>query len=209
MAGITLSAEEIRAAPPEVRRWIEQEIGATLGFAPHEAGAGGEERAMRAPTPHLVACSIEEARGILAAIQGLLPVVAVFFELGREPAAATAQGLRAFRLADMLRHTRLQAVEQIAASLEVVNDALRELRGEADVMLGALDGQGYCFVAEATSQNVRRLWHEVVAERDLAMPQAAPAPATTGYQAPAYGSPGYRISMPGAASGGASDEGPR
>ena len=34
MAGVTLSVEEIHAAPPEVRRWLEQEIVRALGMHP-------------------------------------------------------------------------------------------------------------------------------------------------------------------------------
>ena len=33
MIGITLSADQIRSAPPEVRRWIEHEVIAALGVA--------------------------------------------------------------------------------------------------------------------------------------------------------------------------------
>jgi Trp operon repressor len=31
MAGVTLTADEIKAAPPEVRRWLEQEIVRAFG----------------------------------------------------------------------------------------------------------------------------------------------------------------------------------
>jgi len=79
MVGITLSPEQIRAAPPDVRRWLEHEISTALGFGLNAA-------APAAPRQHLISCGLEEARVLLSSIAGMLPVVAVFFELGREPA---------------------------------------------------------------------------------------------------------------------------
>jgi hypothetical protein len=105
MAGITLSVDEIKAAPPEVRRWLEQEMVRAFGAPPAPAPAG---------VPALVGCNAEEARDMLALVQGMLPVVSVFFELGREAAGVAIHGLRAFRIADILRHTRLQSPDQVA-----------------------------------------------------------------------------------------------
>ena len=182
MVGLTLSPEQVRAAPSEVRRWLEQEIAGTLGFDP-------PTHALRPPPQHPVGASLEEARAILQAIGGLLPVVAVFFELGREAAAGPTPGVRAYRLAELQRHTRLSAPEQVLAALEVINDAARRVRGDAEAVLVAPDPRGVCFVAEATSASVLRLWQEIVAARDLGEPRAAaatPAPAA-----------GYQVTMPG------------
>ena len=187
MVGVTLSPEQIRAAPPEVRRWLEHEIAATLGF-------DLPAHAMRPPEQHLVGTSPEEARAILTAIQGLLPVVAVFFELGREGAAAPAAGVRAFRLADIQRHTRLSAPEQVLAALEVLNDALRRLRGDTEAALVAAEANGVVFVAESTSVNVLRLWQEIVAERELDTPDAPPAGTPAAREA--IRGPGYHVTMP-------------
>ena len=178
MVGITLSPEQIRAAPPEVRRWLEHEIASTFGFEPSGAAAH------QAPT-HLVGASLEEARAILAMIQRFLPVVTVFFELGREPAATPAPGVRAYRLADILRHARLGALEQVLASLEMINEAARNIREDADAVLAATDAHGVCFVAEATSANVLRLWQEIAGGAELTTP-AAPGAA---YQPPPFAAP--------------------
>ena len=70
MVGVTLSPEQIRNAPPEVRRWLEQELLASLGLQQPETEAGA---------PQLAPCSEEEAAAILSLIQGMLPVVNVFF----------------------------------------------------------------------------------------------------------------------------------
>jgi hypothetical protein len=53
MVGITLWADEIKAAPPEVRRWLEQEMVRILGL---ESAASTREA-----TPPLTACHVEEA----------------------------------------------------------------------------------------------------------------------------------------------------
>jgi hypothetical protein len=158
MAGITLTAEEIKAAPPEVRRWLEHEIVRSLGVqsAPTPAGM-----------PVLIGCNVEEARDMLALVQGMLPVVSVFFELGREAASVAVHGLRAFRIADILRHARLQSPDQVVECLNVLTQALRRARGDASAAFFAMDDQGHCLVAEATMRSILRLWQEIVAERAL------------------------------------------
>ena len=70
MVGITLSPQQIHQAPPEVRRWIEQQIGDALGLS-------RTAPTVEAPPKHLVCCRLEEARAILPMITGLLPVVSV------------------------------------------------------------------------------------------------------------------------------------
>jgi hypothetical protein len=201
MVGITLSPEQIRQAPLEVRRWLEQQIAGTLGLY-------RTEPAPQPPTPHLVGCNLEEARAVLSLIQGFLPVVSVFFELGREPAAVSTQGVRALWLDDMLRHAHLQAPQQIVACLQAIDEALQRVRAEPGAALTALDGGGHCLVAEATAQSIQALWREVVAAHDLVRTDAAPAFGTAPHAPEAFQSP-YSISVPtvGAPPGGGSTAG--
>ncbi len=187
MVGITLSADQIHHAPPEVRNWLEQQIAGALGFC-------RPEPALPEPHRHLIGCSPEEARTILSVIQGLLPVVGIFFELGREPIAASPQGLRALRLDDMLRHSKLRASEQIVSCLEAIDKALQQVRGEPDVVLTALDRNGHCLVAEATARSITAVWQEIVAAHDPGRTQTGPAQAAT-QQTPAFRAP-YAISVP-------------
>jgi len=165
MVGITLSAEQIRSAPPEVRHWLEQQIAALLSPLPEQPPH---------PGPQLALCSRQELQNILAQIQNLLPVVSVFFELGREGASVPVQGMRALRLSDILRHTRLQTAEQVVECLEVLAGVLRRLRGDNGVMLCAVGRDGSCYVAEETAANILALWRDIVAARAL-QPQASPA----------------------------------
>ena len=64
----------------------------------------GASRLRVAEAAALIGCNIEEARDILALVQDMLPVVSVCFELGREAASVAVHGLRAYRIADILRH---------------------------------------------------------------------------------------------------------
>jgi hypothetical protein len=156
MAGITLSADEIRTAPPEVRRWLEHEMIRAFGAQPTAAPSHA---------PGLVGCNVEETRDILALVKGLLPVVSVSFELGREPASVPVHGLRAFRITDLLRHAGLQSPDQVVECLDVLTQALRRVRGDGQAEFVALDDQGHCLVAESTMRSIHRLWQEVVAQR--------------------------------------------
>ncbi len=187
MVGLTLSAEQIRTAPPEVRRWLEHEIVQTLGLMPAQALSTPPTA-----TP-LVGCNVEEAQGMLALVQGMLPVVSVFFELGREAGSVPVHGMRAFRLADIQRHARLHTPDQVIECLGVLTEALRRARGDAEAAFFALDDQGHCLVAEATMRSILRLWHEIVAQREL---QAPPAVASGGAGTTLH-SPTYRIELPG------------
>jgi len=158
MVGITLTAEQIRSAPLDVRRWIERELAASLGLHPGEANANQPK------AEHLVACSLEEAAAVLSLIQGMFPVVNVFFELGRQGASIGSEGLEAFRLADILRHTRLQNMSQVIGFLNIINQAVRRVRNDPAATLFALDSRGDCIVAAQTQQSASRLWRQVIGE---------------------------------------------
>ena len=167
MIGISLTAEQIRAAPPEVRHWIEQQIVAI--FAP-AAEMPPEQR-------HLASLTPGDAQALLEQIEDILPVVSVFFELGRETASVPVQGLRVFRLPDIMRHTRLQSVAQVIECLDVINDALRNVRKDPEALVCGVDREGRCFVAESTSHAIFTLWQGIVAARGLQAPvQPSPAP---------------------------------
>jgi hypothetical protein len=168
MVGITLSQEQIRAAPPDVRHWLEQQVAALFG-AP-----GAEEPQ---PVTHaLASCTVQEAHGILEQIQNLLPVVSVFFELGRESAGVVAgQGVRSLNVAEIQRHARLRSPEQVAQCADVINQVLGSLRRDPQAMICAFDQQGRCFVTEATAHSILNLWHDIVVSRGL-QPLAGTAP---------------------------------
>ena len=163
MVGITLSPEQIRAAPPEVRRWLEHELAVSLGLNPPALPI------TQPSSPHLAACTPEEAAQVLSLIQGMLPVVHVFFELGRE-GAAPGEGIAAFRLADIMRHTRLEVPDKVLACLEVLDQAVQRVRNDPGATFHAVDERGYCLVAAQTQRSIRAIWQQMVAQRELVRP---------------------------------------
>ena len=102
MVGITLSSEQIRNAPAEVRRWIEREVLTSLGQ--HTAPDNGS----KAHSEHLATCSEEEITATLAQIEGVLPAMNVFFEFGRQGAVFGQPSVEAFRLPDIAHHARFR-----------------------------------------------------------------------------------------------------
>lgn len=164
MVGLTLSPEQIQRAPAEVKRWLEQEVAGAFGMLPAWSVVPVE-----AP-PHLVRCSLEEARATLERIQGVLPAVSVFFELGREPAMASIGGVHAIGAAALMRQCRLPTPGQLANCLGAINAALQEVRHEPGATLAALDERGYCLVADASSRTILALWQEITAAHGHAGP---------------------------------------
>jgi hypothetical protein len=167
MIGITLSPEQVRAAPPEVRRWLEHEINVTFGLA------APEHAAAEALATRLIGCNPDEVTGMLELVQSMLPVVSVFFELGREAASTPVHGLRAFRLADLMRQARLSSPQQVIECLDVLTAALRRARGDSQALFYLLDERGHCLVAEPTMRSVLQVWQAIVAEPGLNVPPEA------------------------------------
>jgi hypothetical protein len=154
MTGITLSSEQIRRAPAEVRRWIEHEIATTLGF--QVQGTDTQRQ-----VPQLAACSQDELGAVLALIQGVFPAVNVFFELGRKGTSFAQDRLQAYRLSDIQHHTRLQSPEQVISCLNIISESLNRVRGSTGASFSGTD-RDYCFVATETQRNIRRLWLELI-----------------------------------------------
>lgn len=156
MIGITLSIEQIRAAPPEVRRWIEHEVFAALGVAAAATPA--------APPPsasHLVACSKDDVAAVLARIQDYLPAVNVLFEFSRPGITMGQPPLMQFRLMDILHHARLSNIDQVIACLDVINRVLAEVRRDPSVRFCGFDHEGHCLIAPQTQASVAAVWQEM------------------------------------------------
>lgn len=62
MVGITLSSEQIRTAPADIRRWIEREVFTSLGLQAAVADANTQRE------EQLSACSTQEVAAILSQI---------------------------------------------------------------------------------------------------------------------------------------------
>jgi hypothetical protein len=169
MTGITLSSEQIRRAPPEVRRWIEHELATSLGF---QIQATDSQR----QTPQLAGCSYDEVAAVLSLIRGVFPAVNVFFELGRKGASVAQDRLEAYRLSDIQHHTRLESPEQVITCLNLIDESLHRVRGSTAASFYGADGD-YCFITTETQQNIRRLWLELIGHGESA---TAPAEVASG-----------------------------
>jgi hypothetical protein len=166
MTGITLTAEQIRNAPAPVRQWIEQEVISSLGLTP------------RAPVTippqasHLVACSVEDVAGVLEHVRGVLPAVNVLLELGRPGISFGQPAVMTFRLMDILHHTRLHDVGEVITCLEMINQALVEVKKDPSVRFCGFDNEGHCLIAPQTQASIATLWQNMM-ERQQAAQRAA------------------------------------
>ena len=79
MTNFTFSIEQVRSAPPEVRRWIEHEIMAALA-----ALNRSEHDPSQVHTAALAACMPQEAAQLFEMIKGNFLLSQIFFELARD-----------------------------------------------------------------------------------------------------------------------------
>jgi len=163
MIGITLTTDQIRNAPPQVRQWIEHEVIASLGLA-----ADAPLPAEHSDGAHLIGCNTEEAATVLAQIQGLVPAFNVFFEFARPGISYGQPPVMAFRLIDILYHTRLQDIGQVLGCLETINRALARIRRDPSARFCGFDNQGHCLIAPETQRSIAALWQSLIASHQAA-----------------------------------------
>jgi hypothetical protein len=168
MIGITLTTDQIRNAPAEVRRWIEHEVIASLGLA-----ADAPAPASPAQAAHLVGCSAEETAAVASHIQGMMAAVNVFFEFGRPGISFGQPAVTAYRLIDILHHTRLENIEQVMGCLELINQALAQERRDPSARFCGFDSEGHCLIAPQTQASIAALWQSVLASQQPAPSSAA------------------------------------
>lgn len=174
MIGITLTTDQIRNAPPQVRQWIEHEVIAALGLA----ADAPQPAAAPAQSAHLIGCNPEEAAAVLSHIQGLVPAFNVFFEFARPGVSFGQPPVMAFRLIDILYHTRLQSIDQVVECLEAINEALARVRHDPTAQFCGFDNQGHCLILPETQRSVAALWQNVLASHQMPGRGGAANPAT-------------------------------
>ncbi len=102
MTSFTFSLDQLRSAPPEVRRWVENEIAAALSGLTHSEHGPSEPH-----SAELTACTPEEALKVFELIKGNFLLSQVFFELAREmPNSGSSAPLHTLNIGELLRHTR-------------------------------------------------------------------------------------------------------
>src|ERR1700758_5426707 len=159
MTSFTFSLEQLRAAPPEVRRWVEHEIGTALGML----GRLDRDRS-QVHTAALAACTPEEALQMFESIKDNFLLSQVFFELAREaPAARAAPPLHALNIAEMLRHTRLSDGDRLADCFTAINQIFQTVRNDPEAALFGFDKYGHVYIHETPHHCIRRLWEQLFA----------------------------------------------
>jgi hypothetical protein len=153
MISFTFSLDQVKSAPPEVRRWIEREAGAAL-----TALSRPEPDSFQPHTAALAACTLQEAAEVYELIRGNFLLSQVFFELVRDmPSSRSAAPMHALSLADMLRHTPFADGDRLLDCFSVINQAFRTVRNDPETSLFGFDQYGQVWIHHTTRQHPRTL----------------------------------------------------
>jgi hypothetical protein len=154
MTAFTFSVEQLRSAPPEVRRWIEREIAASL-----TALSKTEHDPSQIHAAALGACTPEEASQVFELIKSNFLLAEVFFELARETSNSHgAAPLYPIGIADILRHTRIGNGDRLVDCFTAINRAFQSIRNDPAATLFGYDQFGHVFIHETTYDSIRQLW---------------------------------------------------
>jgi hypothetical protein len=192
MTSLTFSLEQLRAAPPEVRRWVEHEIGAALG------ALGRLDRDQsQVHNAALAACTPEEALQMFESIKDNFLLSQVFFELAREmPAGRSAPPLYALNIADLLRHTRLPDGDRLADCFTAINQIFQTIRNDPEAALFGFDQYGHVYIHETTHHSIRGLWEHLFATDQHATSRPAPFGMTLPHVGPSEDIAGHTPAYP-------------
>ena len=168
MVGIVLTAEQVKAAPPSVRQWLEQQLAADL--APVQLALPGlPSAAADIGLGRIDACSLPEIMQIFEQIRHDGLACRVFLEFGREPSARLHPSpLYALDLGEIAGATGISSGKQLGACLNLINSAFQMLRADPAATLFAIDAGGRCYLQETTHRALHLL------RRDLLAPPPAP-----------------------------------
>ena len=155
MIGITLDADQIRNAPAPVRQWIEQQVSASFGLI--------QEPTSLPHSPHLTACTEEQAAALLNQIRGVPAAIGVFFEFGRPGISYGEPPIMAFRLIDIQHHTGLENMTRLMECLELINNSFAELCKDPDARFCGFDNEGHCLIPPASQRSIATLWQNIIA----------------------------------------------
>jgi hypothetical protein len=158
MTSFTFSGEQVRSAPPEVRRWMESEIAKALGSQAHS-----EHDPSKMQAGALAEATIDEVAQIFNLISGNFLVTQVFFELAREtPLAHGIPSLHGLNLSDMQRHVQLGDGHQLAECINAITRALQKVRNDPTASLFASNERGHIYIHETSYRNIRKLRDQLV-----------------------------------------------
>jgi hypothetical protein len=180
MVGFTFSAEQIKAAPPEVRRWMEAEIVKALTGGPAHAGEAPNSETSDRLQVALAAGTAAEMQETFKRVASNSIIARVFFELARDTSfAGKATPFHVVTLVDIMRHLQLVEAQQVLTCLDSINQAFQQVRHDPQASLFALDEAGHIYLHDLTYHGIRQVWQQlVVAHPWPASGHMAEAPAT-------------------------------
>jgi hypothetical protein len=183
MMSFTFSLDQVKFAPPEVRRWIEREAAAALA-----ALSRSEPDASHTHAGALAAFTPEEAAEVYEQIKGNFLLSQVLFELAREtPGNRGGPPLHALSLADMLRHTRLADGDLLVDCFSAIAQAFRTVRNDPEASLFGFDQYGQVWIHQTTYESIRELWGQLFHRQSPPaneLPIARSAPTLEGFTPP-------------------------
>jgi hypothetical protein len=195
MTSFTFSLQQLKAAPPEVGRRVEHEIGAapgTLSRFDHDPS--------QVHSAALAACTPEEAVQVFAAIKDNFLLSQVFsnWRARRRPGRAVPP-LHALSIPELLRHTRLSDGDRLADCFTAINQVFQTVRNDPAAALFGFDQYGHIYIHESTHHSVRRVWEQLFATDQnsanrpaplgITLPRLGPSEDIAGH-APAFPRPG-------------------
>lgn len=194
MTSFIFTAEQLRIAPPEVRRWAVQEIAQVLAAAEQPGHDPSQVRAAA-----LAACTEEEALHVFTMIRTNFVLTQVFFELARDAAPGVRfPPLHSINTADILRHTRLAHGNDLLECFNIIDEAFHQIRGVAEASLFGFDNHGHVYIHEGTHLSIRHLFEELLKPTSTAASVQAAKPPPAGSAVPKFGSGEQPVRQPSA-----------
>ncbi|HEY1736699.1 MAG TPA: hypothetical protein VGG12_08635 [Methylovirgula sp.] len=165
MVSFTFSAEQVKAAPAEVRRWMEGEIMRSLAGGKGSAAAAAALPESAEGLGHsLAAGTAQEMQDTFKRIAGNAIVARLFFELARDSSVqAGTTPFHVVALVEVMRHLHLVEAQQVLTCLDAINQAFQQIRRDPQASLFAMDEAGYVYLHQLTYHAIRQVWQQLVA----------------------------------------------
>ncbi len=163
MVSFTFSAKQVKAAPPDVRRWMETEIVRALTSGPAPTGEAPSRESAESLERALAAGTAAEMQETFNRISGNSIIARVFFELARDTSfAGGATPFHVVNLVDVMRHLQLVEAQQVLTCLDVINQAFQQIRRDPQASLFALDDDGHIYLHDLTYHGIKEVWQQLV-----------------------------------------------
>jgi hypothetical protein len=157
VTAFTFTADDLKSAPVEVRRWligrIETGLAIVASLPPISPLVHG---------PALAACTIDDVARIFELIRSDFAATQVFLELGRGTTGGDpAPQLHPINIDTLTRNTRLDS-RGLVSCLQMINRAYQEVRSDPEATLSGFDQANHVYVHEATHRSIHSLRQELV-----------------------------------------------